>query len=284
MNSIPRAARTDREFSVVIIADDLSGATDSAVACAERGLDTVVGLDEMGRLGAAEAIAFDADTRRLTADAAAAKTARLVHAHAKTSGRLLFKKLDSTLRGHVGLEIAALLTAARHLAGQQRTIAILAPAFPALGRTTLHGCQHLDGMPLEDTEIWRREGKTGRASLLDMMSCSHLESRLVPIEAVRAGVHVTRAAMVDGIDRIDVLVCDAETDEDLITLARASRDIGIDPVWAGSAGWIGHLLDAAGMVRPRAALPRLASADGPLLFVVGSLSSASRRQAELLAA
>jgi uncharacterized protein YgbK (DUF1537 family) len=61
------------KLSVMIIADDLSGATDSAVACAERGLETVVVLGETSDPGTAEAIAFDADTRRLTSDAAAAK-------------------------------------------------------------------------------------------------------------------------------------------------------------------------------------------------------------------
>jgi uncharacterized protein YgbK (DUF1537 family) len=74
------------EPSVMIIADDLSGATDSAVACAERGLDTVVALNETCDLDAAEAIAFDADTRRLTSGAAAAETARLVRTHAKARG------------------------------------------------------------------------------------------------------------------------------------------------------------------------------------------------------
>ena len=103
----------DSDPSVIIIADDLSGATDSAVACAERGLNTIVALGETEDLDAAEAIAFDADTRRLTADAAAAQTTRLVRTHAKGRGGLLFKKVDSTLRGHIGPEIAALLDARR---------------------------------------------------------------------------------------------------------------------------------------------------------------------------
>jgi uncharacterized protein YgbK (DUF1537 family) len=61
-----RSRQRDGKPSVMIIADDLSGATDSAVACAERGLDTVVVLGETSDPGTAEAIAFDADTRRLT--------------------------------------------------------------------------------------------------------------------------------------------------------------------------------------------------------------------------
>src|ERR1700722_8919225 len=92
------------EHLVTIIADDLSGATDSAVACAERGLDTVVALVDTSNNGRAEAIAFDADTRRRSRRAAAAETARLVRSHANMSSGILFKKIDSTLRGHIGAE------------------------------------------------------------------------------------------------------------------------------------------------------------------------------------
>jgi uncharacterized protein YgbK (DUF1537 family) len=127
-----RSRQRDGKPSVMIVADDLSGATDSAVACAERGLDTVVVLGETSDPGTAEAIAFDADTRRLTREAAAAETARLVGAHMKARPGLLFKKVDSTLRGHVGPEIAALLNTRRHLIAprsDERTIAVFAPPF-----------------------------------------------------------------------------------------------------------------------------------------------------------
>src|SRR5262245_27406922 len=224
------------ERSVTIIADDLSGATDSAVACAERGLETVVALVDASDNGRAEAIAFDADTRRRSRDAAATETARLVRSRANVNGGILFKKVDSTLRGHIGAEIAALLSARRGTTGSplRRTIVVLAPAFPAQGRTTVHGRQLLKGVPLEETELWQRETIAANASLLDMMGRSGLKSELVPIETVRAGAGAIRAAMLDVADRIDILVCDAQTDEHLTALAQASLDIDVDPVWAGS--------------------------------------------------
>ena len=275
------------ERSVTIIADDLSGATDSAVACAERGLDTVVALVDANDNGRAEAIAFDADTRRRSRDAAASETARLVRSRANMNSGILFKKIDSTLRGHIGAEIAALLSARQDTTGsplRQRTIVVLAPAFPALGRTTVQGRQLLDGIPLEDTELWQGESIADNASLLDMMSRSNLKSELVPLETVRAGARAIRAAMIDIADRIDILVCDAQTEEHLAAVAQASLDIDLDPVWAGSAGLIGHLLDAAELSTQRRAAPQCSSFAGPLLFVIGSRSSVSRRQAEFLAA
>jgi D-threonate/D-erythronate kinase len=179
-----------------------------------------------------------------------------------------------------------LLDARGHLTGLpsgHRTIAVFAPAFPALGRTTVNGRQHLNGAPLEKTELWQREGTVGAASLLEMMDRSGLESKLVPIETIRGGANSICAAMRDAAGRADVLVCDAETEEDLAALAQASLEIGVDPVWAGSAGLIGHLLDAADVSRQRADRPQPVLSAGPLLFVVGSRSPVSRRQAERLA-
>jgi uncharacterized protein YgbK (DUF1537 family) len=88
--------------------------------------------------------------------------------------------------------------------------------------------------------------------------------------------------MTDAAKQVDVLVSDAETEEDLAALARASLEIGGDPVWVGSAGLIGHLLDATDVSRQIANIPEPGLSAGPLLFVVGSLSSVSRRQAERL--
>jgi uncharacterized protein YgbK (DUF1537 family) len=179
-----------------------------------------------------------------------------------------------------------LLNARRHLIARpsgERTIAVFAPAFPALGRTTVNGRQHLNGIPLEETEFWQREGIAGGASLLDMMSRADLESKLLSIETIRSDADSIRAAMTDAAEQADVLICDAETEEDLAALAQASLEIAVDPVWAGSAGLIGHLLDAADVSRQKPTLPQPMLSAGPLLFVVGSLSSVSRRQAERLA-
>lgn len=301
MVSITQAAsRRGGRPLVLIIADDLSGAADSAVACVERGLETVVALGEASDAGAAQALAIDADTRRLAGAAAAAETARLVRVHAAARGSspgsgagagMLFKKIDSTLRGHIGAEIAALLAARRQglvaataaPSSSPRTVAVLAPAFPALARTTLAGRQHLDGVPLEQTDMWRRAGMSGSACLLDMMSSAGLTSTLVPIGVVRRGDGAIRAAMTESVGRADVLVCDAESDDDLAAVARASLGLCPDVVWAGSAGLVGHLIDAVGLTRRKAGTFGVAAPGGPLLFVVGSLSPISRGQAACLA-
>jgi len=117
---------------VLIVADDLSGAADCGIACVHAGLNAKVSLgiprEDSAR---ADVLSLDAHTRVLTAQAAADRMRSLVNEYAHDSKILLFKKIDSTLRGHLGAELAAVLVARRTVVPD--AIAIMAPAFPANG-------------------------------------------------------------------------------------------------------------------------------------------------------
>jgi uncharacterized protein YgbK (DUF1537 family) len=275
------AAPKGKSPGLLILADDLTGAADAAAACRKAGLDAVALLDASGSLPAADVVAIDADTRQKTADAAAAAVARLV-GRLPVGRSLLYKKIDSTLRGHFGAEIVALLGALKPKSGTPAR-AVLAPAFPRTGRTTVGGRQYLDGRPLEETEAWRREQKREAAFLPDRMAAEGLTSALVPLGRVREGEEALLAAL-RGLDPgAEIIVCDAETEEDLQAIARASLRLDGLALWAGSAGLAGHLATALAPVAlsPGEEPPLL---HGPILFAVGSPSAVSQRQADLLAA
>ena len=87
---------------ILVIADDLTGAADCGVACAGHGLHTVVVLGDVGDGVETDVLSVDADTRHEQAEKAARETARLVHVYMHNEETLLYKKLDSTLRGNVG--------------------------------------------------------------------------------------------------------------------------------------------------------------------------------------
>ncbi len=126
---------------ILIIADDLTGAADCAAA---SGLDAVAVLNDSRGIPAAEVIAIDANTRRMDAASAAEETARTVRTHPAS---VVYKKIDSTLRGHLREEIAAALEAYRGM-GHPDAVAVIAPAFPAMGRITKGGRQYVRGVPI----------------------------------------------------------------------------------------------------------------------------------------
>lgn len=121
---------------VLIIADDLTGALDSAVALTGAGLNCVVAR-RPGDIAAALALGPDVlsvstASREGGVDAARAAVAAAVDAVGDLP-EIVFKKVDSRLKGHVAAEVAV-------LAGRfGRAGALFAPAIPVQGRVVAGG-------------------------------------------------------------------------------------------------------------------------------------------------
>jgi D-threonate/D-erythronate kinase len=269
-------------LKMLILADDLSGAADCGVAFRHAGLHTIVALGDITGNPRSEVLSIDADTRSLVEALAIVKVNRLVRKYAHDQDLLLFKKIDSTLRGHVAAELAAMLDTYSSLhPGSGRPLAVLAPAFPSIGRTTVNGFQLVHGIRLHEHEIWQLQGMEHQPYLPDMLQKAGLNSDLLPIDIIRsAGL---TSAMETGYP--DVLVCDAETDSDLEAIARASMKLSRKVIWVGSAGLAYHMPQAA-LLGTTAMVGEceLSRLSGPLLFVIGSLSRRSHEQIQVLTA
>ena len=282
--------------TIAIVADDLTGAADCGIACTMEGLNTVVVFGDLARATGivADAIAFDADTRRVSPDTAAAATERAVRQLCANGGvRVLYKKIDSTLRGNFAVEIAAARRAVIGLlAGSDpgvAPLAIFAPAFPATGRTTHGGRMFLHDSPLETSEVWRTEKIEGVAHIPAMLErAAGLRARSVELKTIRAGAKRLAAAFDEHASaKVETIVCDAETDDDLRVIAQAGAGRRQPTIFAGSAGLARHLPGAFDLVRAslRKSEPTqtVAIPKAPLLFIVGSMSEVSREQLRALA-
>jgi len=259
----------------LIIADDLTGAADCAIAFGRRGREAVVTWGDATKASHGEAAvwAHDAASRGLSTDAAAARHCELL-ASPWVSGRSLFKKIDSTLRGRPAAELAATLA---HLTStSQRAFAVLAPAFPATGRTTIDGRVFVHGVALEDTELWRRDHTYPNADLVDILATSGIRAGKVALAVVRGGELEARFA--DMAEQNMVAVCDAETGHDMGLIAEAG--LHASAVFIGSAG-LAHalaILDGSGSSEAL----RVPTSRFGTLTVVGSLAGVSRAAARRL--
>ncbi|MFJ4145639.1 four-carbon acid sugar kinase family protein [Pseudomonas sp. NPDC089734] len=254
---------------LLILADDLSGAADCAADFAAR-LDTRVVLTPEGSL-AAKVVAIDVDSRRLPPHQAAEQH-RIVLRQQHATTMALYKKIDSTLRGNVASEIDALQ--------QVRGLALVAPAFPDMKRTTCQGVQLLDGVPVDQSDVWRNENLQGTSNLLELLIKQGLRTQWLGLDELRdteALKMALRTALENG---VQALVCDAERDSDLQQLAEVSAPWHDRLFWVGSAGLARHLPQALGLptARPIQVTPR-----SPVLTVVGSMSRHSQLQADTLA-
>lgn len=275
---------------IVAIADDLTGAADCAAACAARGITATVVLhssaEEPTTWPDAQIVSFDADTRCLSAERAAETTGELVRLQRKhAADAVLFKKVDSTLRGNLAAELSAVLpNCGRKSAADKQLSILLAPSLPAQGRTTVGGRLMVHGMPLHETDLWKNEVRESRSEIAAHLADANLSSRLIDIAAVRSGLDRLRAEMKQRAAEADVVVCDAETDDDLGAIALAAVGVGEFGAWSGSAGLASHLAQALAMESSDDGRPCAQFATGPTLFVVGSAASITREQAQELAA
>ncbi|MBO2464338.1 four-carbon acid sugar kinase family protein [Actinomadura violacea] len=229
----------------VIVADDLTGAADSVVAFA----GAAVALDPENAWPDACVVAADTDSRYAPPEVARARVRAAVR-RAERAGARVVKKIDSTLRGHVAAEVAA---AAEALGAR---LVVVAPAFPATGRTTLGGVVHVDGRPLPE----RRHG----GDVAALLGEAGMRVRTMGLAQLREPGLDARFAQTGG-----VIVCDGETDADLDAVAAAVPEgallVGSGGVTAALAG--------------RARAPRAVRAkSGPSLVVVGSYSDLARSQ------
>jgi D-threonate/D-erythronate kinase len=266
---------------LLILADDLSGAADCANACTSSGLNAVVSFEDLDEVFEGEVLSVDCDTRHLSSVEAATRVTRIMRSPLLRPDQLVFKKVDSTLRGNVGSELRATLNE-RRSASTNRIVAVMAPAFPAGGRTTVDGYQLLHGVPLDETEIWHHNGLSGVAHLPTMLGQAGLSTSLLTLGRVRGSLGSLRSNMLQLAAQADVITCDVETDDDLSAIAHASFALGRETIWAGSAGLAYQFPHAASLIPSRPPIEQPEFSHGPILFVVGSMSSVSHRQARTL--
>ncbi|EIE98522.1 four-carbon acid sugar kinase family protein [Saccharomonospora glauca] len=243
---------------VAVIADDLTGAGDTALQFTEAGWTAELMLD----LGAssAEVVAVTTDSRALppteAADRVRAVTADLV----RSGVPRIYKKIDSTVRGPLRAEIDAVLDAL----GDEVT-AVVCPAFPAVGRTLVDGTLLVAGTPVAETPVGRDP--------VTPVTCSHvptlLDAPLLSLDPDGTPAEWARRARSAG----RVVVVDAADEADLDRVAALTAALGDRAVAVGSAG----------LAAPLARHWRSPAA-GTALVVVTTLHAATGEQVERLSA
>jgi uncharacterized protein YgbK (DUF1537 family) len=245
----------------LLIADDLTGACDAAVHFAMRGHRTVVSLDSLAvqrpAWSAENAVAaFTTESRGLCPPELGAMYAGMAREGGRfSSSALLFKKIDSTLRGNAGIEIAWF---ARAFACRS---AIVTPAFPAMGRTVESGVLRVAGAgfgAIDALAYWRAQGLT---------ECAWAPAAGVPA-ALAAGTLFIAA--------------DASSDCDLDAIAAAGLASPRRILWAGSAGLAAAL--ARAVPHGSSAVVSPSPDHCAVLFCIGSGHPVTTEQQRALAA
>jgi uncharacterized protein YgbK (DUF1537 family) len=265
----------------LIIADDLTGAADCAIAFKKRGLESVVAWDQHREAGGVSVLSVDAGTRSLSPGQAEKLQVDILASH-YCPGLHLYKKIDSTLRGQPAAELAALLAYAPAYAGGRPRLAIVAPAFPLAGRVTVNGSIVVQGVPLEQAPLWVRDHTYASANLVEVLRSAGLSAEMLSLATIAQGTEAVQEQFACARRRgIAAVVCDAKTDADLAVIAAGSQAMADEILFVGSAGLAAQL--AAAESNESKPVPLAADVERKnVLIVVGSLAEASRLQARTL--
>lgn len=262
-------------MDILLVADDLTGTLDGAVPFIAAGVDVCVSCAEDAPVDAsaftAPVVAVNADTRHLGAAEARARVAAIVEQGLRAGARIVVKKTDSALRGNIGAELAAVLDGAARVGSASNRLHFI-PAFPALGRITCGGVQYIDGVPVNESVFGRDPFEpVVHAAVRDIVRAQAADVSAVSAELAAPGAQDAAATWPQ------IVICDAETDEDVARWCSGALAGDAPVLLAGCAGLTRALARVLGIGNP----PITPSADGwdPCLLVFcGSVNEVSKNQ------
>jgi D-threonate/D-erythronate kinase len=263
---------------LAVIADDLTGACDTACQFALYGFQPEV--VHLGALRARQAhfLVCNSESRKNEARAAWQKVFDTAVTLLNAEYVPFYKKLDSTLKGPWCAELDGMTKAVK------AEIIVVAPAFPAWGRTTVDGIQCVQGRP-----VWESR----------FHALPHGDAPVAPepgnlVQALQAQVgnrvrHFRRAKLKRGAAAVaeemeaaqfqgfPFVVFDAETEEDLKTIALAGCRLERRILWAGSGG-LARSLPLGWGLRARTQQTGYHVSCSQTLIINGSFNPANKEQ------
>ncbi|MGJ9384184.1 four-carbon acid sugar kinase family protein [Salipaludibacillus sp. CF4.18] len=261
-----------------IIADDLTGANDSGVQLSRYGLQTSVRFNLSNTdTRTDDAIVIDTDSRSIDQNKAYDRVRKAAGFLKENKFDVIYKKIDSTLRGNLGIEVDAVYDEF------QPDFVIIAPAYPKNGRKIKSGHLYLHDVPVNESEIANDPKCPVEDSHIGhvFQKQTNRPFGYIRNEEIRNGFSSVKAKMDEYAKKnIPYLVFDSETEEDLEKVARFVHDCEYNVIWLGSAGLANYLPEIYN-IEEKVVNHTIEKNNHPVLLVVGSVSSITRKQLEV---
>jgi len=244
---------------LTLVADDLTGAAEVAAGLCPAWESCLIDWRHASRFlppHAGQALTVNTGSRHLSEREAGERVASVLAALPQDAW--VYKKCDSTLRGPIGAEVAAVR------AHFPRRPLWYVGATPGAGRVVREGKLLVNGTPVAETEFASDPlAPVKTSSIFEVLGQAGMAASLwQPGDAVPDGS--------------GVVVADAESAEDLAAVIEAAGSLNPLPVFAGAGGFVAFLSMLAGPeTEGLAALGDLAQ---PILVVNGSLNPSGLAQ------
>ena len=269
------------------VADDLTGATTTGVLLARSKARTAVffneeaaekaeGIDEL------DAILISSNSRPLPANEAYDKVKSATIALKRMGVEYFSKRIDTTLRGGVGVEIDAMLDQMK-----EGTVAVVVPAMPQSRRILVGGYSVIDGVALINTPVAQDVRTPVKENYIPRLLKGQTRRKvgLVTLDKVLAGEEVIEEALAEQKKAgCEVIVVDGITLEDVENIAKACISlrwdvVAVDPgPFTSKLAFYRELISAEEPNIP----PQADEAGKTVLIAAGSATPVTKKQIEIL--
>ena len=269
------------------VADDLTGATTTGVLLARSKARTAVffneeaaekteGIDEL------DAILISSNSRPLPANEAYDKVKSATIALKKMGVEYFSKRIDTTLRGGVGVEIDAMLDQMK-----EGTVAVVVPAMSQSRRILVGGYSVIDGVALINTPVAQDVRTPVKENYIPRLLEGQTRRKvgLVTLDKVLAGEEVIEEALAEQKKAgCEVIVVDGITLEDVENIAKACISlrwdvVAVDPgPFTSKLAFYRELISAEEPNIP----PQADEAGKTVLIAAGSATPVTKKQMEIL--
>lgn len=270
------------------VADDLTGATTTGVLLARSKARTAVFFNEEAAQKAADAGGLDAilvssNSRPLPADEAYEKVSSATKALMDMGIKYFSKRIDTTLRGGVGIEIDAMMDNIGN-----DVVAVVVPAMPQSRRILVGGFSVIDGVALINTPVAQDVRTPVHENYIPRLLAGQSKRKvdLVKLDVVLKGKDAIREALQESREHgAEVIVVDGITLDDVENIAAACVDLAWNVLAVDPGPFTAKLAYCRGLIgREEANIPQH-TADGngkTVLIAAGSATPVTKRQMEIL--
>ncbi|SDI79657.1 four-carbon acid sugar kinase family protein [Alteribacillus bidgolensis] len=263
-------------MDLCIIADDLTGANDSGVQLLDVGYNPTVLVDgDLKGLHKHEVVVVDTDSRADASMASYHKVKQVMNTVQQYLPDVVYKKIDSTMRGNIGAELDAIYDTC------SPDFIVINPAYPSAGRFVKNGELYVKDKPLDRSHIKNYPGPP-----FDTASIKTIINRQSAHDLWHGSPDWTDKQWKDALKKNDgenkrYITFDAKKDEDIERVVQVLTNSSYRFSWAGSAGLMPSVAKAC-LSQEKNETDKTKMEAGRFLFTIGSINQVTRLQLEQL--
>ena len=261
-------------MKIGVVADDLTGANATGVSLNNQGFSvaTIVDLDQISNTNNLDAICIDTDSRYVSDKIIKQRVGAAVEMFKDHHAEIICKRIDSTIRGNIGLEIDTVL---EHRG--ENSVAVVVAAFPDSNRISSGGYLLVNGVPVQQTDVANDPiyplVESFIPSIIQKQS-KHKVALIGLADVLTNGDKLEETFKLILKDGYRIIVIDATTNEDIEHIAETIASVEKYEVIPVDPGPLTSAFSKAKLnkhVKP-----------GKIIVTVGSLTSLTKQQLEYL--